>query len=147
MNRTVEPPKPIAFLTYSDQQESISNIQGKLQAIAFDQDVYGVWVYNPQSKYKTWIPEASQNRHLLCNTKSNEMYINIISWQLKMSKIEIRYDNKQNELVYNGRILPRSYKDEYSEPTAQFPASTMTTVSFFSHQFEAKMNKRRTDKG
>ena len=58
-NRTVEPPKPIAFLTDSDQQESIRKVQGKLQIITFDPDIYGIWVYSPQSKYKTWISEAS----------------------------------------------------------------------------------------
>ena len=34
-NRTVGPPKPIASLTDSNQQESISKNQGKLQATAF----------------------------------------------------------------------------------------------------------------
>ena len=57
-NRTVEPPKPIAFPTDSEGKN-----QGKLAATAFDQKIYGVWVYSPQSKYKTWIPEASQNKH------------------------------------------------------------------------------------
>ena len=46
-NGLVEPPKPIAFLTDSDQQESrIRKFQGKIQAIAFDQDIYRVWAYN-----------------------------------------------------------------------------------------------------
>ena len=46
-NRTVEPLKPMAFLTDSDQQESIGKIQGKLQTTAFDQDIFGVWAYSP----------------------------------------------------------------------------------------------------
>ena len=61
-NRTVEPAIPIAVLAGSDQQESISKILGKIQAYAFDQDFYGVWVYSPQSKYKSWIPKASQKK-------------------------------------------------------------------------------------
>ena len=59
LNRTVEHPKSIAFLTDSDQDESISKNQSKRQATAFDQGIYGVWVSNPQNNYKTWIPEAS----------------------------------------------------------------------------------------
>ena len=43
LSRTVKP-KPTAFHTDSDQQESISKNQGKIQAPAFDQDIYGVWV-------------------------------------------------------------------------------------------------------
>ena len=49
-NRTVESPKPFAFLADSDQQESISQIRGNFQATAFVQDNYRVRVYNPQSK-------------------------------------------------------------------------------------------------
>ena len=45
-NGLVEPPKPIAFLTDSDQQESRSKFPCKIQAIAFDQDIYGVSAYN-----------------------------------------------------------------------------------------------------
>ena len=62
-NRTVEPANPIAFPTDSDQQEKMSEVQGRIQATAFDQDNYGVWVLNPQSQIKTWILEASQNKH------------------------------------------------------------------------------------
>ena len=47
--RTVEPPKPFAFLTESDQRKSKSQIH----ANAFDQDIHGVWVYSRQSKYKS----------------------------------------------------------------------------------------------
>ena len=68
-NTTAEPPKPIAFLTDSDQRQSNDTFQGKLQATAFDQDVYGVWVYSQPFKYITWIPEASQNKHRLCKTQ------------------------------------------------------------------------------
>ena len=63
------------------------------------------------------------------------MYINIISWEHRISKIETRCDYKQNEIVYKGRVLRCSYKDEYCEPAAQFRhrffGFKINTVLFF----------------
>ena len=74
------------------------------------------------------------------------MYINIISWKLRISKIDIQYDYRTDQLLYLGQILPCKYQDENCPPTAQFPA-TITWFQkehcflFLSHRFEAKMTK------
>ena len=73
INRTVENPQLIVFHTISVQQKSLGEIQGKIQAAAFDQDICGVWVHSPQTQYKTWIPEVSENKHPLCETESKKL--------------------------------------------------------------------------
>ena len=79
------------------------------------------------------------------------MFINIIRWNLTISKNETRYNYKQNELAYHGRVLPCSYKDEFCEPIAKFPALIIWFQKdhcfvFFSDQFEAKLTESKTQK-
>ena len=83
---------------------------------------FGSTTHNLCAKQKK--PEPSEN-HSLCTTQSGELFISIISWKFMISKIEIRYDYKQNELLYNGRNLTCSYKVEYSEPTTLFTGSNI----------------------
>ena len=66
-NKKVERPKPFAILIDSNQQESNSEIQGKLQATASDQDIYGVWVYSSQSKFKNEY-RKHHKKNILCVT-------------------------------------------------------------------------------
>ena len=151
LNRNLEPLKPTAFLTDSDQQESICIIQGNFKATAFYQKIYGVGVYRPQYKYKIFLSEASKNKHLLREIQSYERFINIIRWNLRISKNETRYNYKQDELAYHGRVLTCSYKGEFCEPTAKFPALIIWFQKdhcfvFFSDQFEAKLTKFKTQK-
>ena len=108
--------------------------------------VYGVCVYNPQAQKKSWIPDATTNKHCLCKKQSDGRYINFITWKFPVSKIQLRFDYKQNELVHSGRVLPCIYEDEYCESTGNLPASviwlkTDHSFVFFSHQFETKMTK------
>ena len=77
------------------------------------------------------------------------MYININSSKLRISKIKNRFDYKQNELVYNGRVPARSYKDENCDPTVEFPAWNIWFQNdhcfvFFSYQLEQKWLNTRT---
>ena len=84
----------------------------------------------------------------LCRTQLNDMYINIVSWNLGFSEIQVHYIYKQKDLVYNGHVLPCSYKNENCQPTAHFPSWTflfqieLCFVSF-SHQLEAKTTKSK----
>ena len=48
-------------LTDLGQQNYLIRIQSSMQATPLDQDFYGVWVYSPQSQYKSWIPDGSTN--------------------------------------------------------------------------------------
>ena len=40
-----------------------------MQAEALDQDVYGMWFYNLQSQIKSWIPDATTNKHSFVKIK------------------------------------------------------------------------------
>ena len=105
---------------------------------------FGLTAHNPSVKHGYVDNRSFTKKHSLCKTQSNDLYINITRWKLGISKTEIRYDYKQNGLVYNARVLPCSYKNKYCELTAQFPASIISFQNhlcfvFFSHQFRAKI--------
>ena len=50
------------------------------------------------------------------------MFNIFIIWKFRISKTQLRCDYKQNEVVYNGLVLPLTYKDDNFEPTGNFPA-------------------------
>ena len=52
-NRTNEPLQHIAFYIDFAQRNNVVLIKGPMQTAALGQDIYGVWVYNPQSKNKS----------------------------------------------------------------------------------------------
>ena len=84
----------------------------------------------------------------LCGTQLNDMYFNVVSWNLGFSEIQVHYNYKQKDLVYNGHVLPCSYKNENCQPTAHFPSWTflfqieLCFVSF-SYQLEAKTTQSK----
>ena len=49
-NQTLEHHEPIAFQTVSKQQNDLIRIQGPIQDMVLDQDVFGVWVDKPRAK-------------------------------------------------------------------------------------------------
>ena len=105
-NRTIKLPQPNAFLTDLEQQNNLILFQGPWQARALDRDAYGVWVYSNEAQYKSWIQQATTNKHSLCKKQSDAMFIIFINWKFCVSKTQLRCDYKQNEVVYNERVLP-----------------------------------------
>ena len=71
-SRTIEPPQTIAFVNDLEQRINLFCIQGPMQATALDEDVHGVWIYSPQSQNKSWIPDATRNKHSVCQKQIEE---------------------------------------------------------------------------
>ena len=49
------------------------------------------------------------------------MYINVASWNLRISEIQIRYVFKQTEINYNGRVLLIQTKMNIAKQQLNFP--------------------------
>ena len=50
INQTLEHLEPFAFVTVSEQQSDLIRIQGSMQDMVLDQNVFGVWVDRPEAK-------------------------------------------------------------------------------------------------
>ena len=51
----------------------------------------------------------------------NQFEVNIVSWRLETSEIELTYDDTENVMIIDGHTLPCYFADGFSKPTTKFP--------------------------
>ena len=69
---------------------------------------------------KTWIYDSLRNPHHNCPAH-HQCEVNLVSWRLAISEIELTYDDTQNVMIIEGHTLPLYFADGFCKPTTKTP--------------------------
>ena len=88
----------------------------------------GTFTYMPDDK--TWIYDPLRNPHHDCPAH-HQFEVNLFSWRLAISEIELTFDDTQNAMIIDGHTLPCYFADGFCKPTTKTPF----TLVWFSDDF------------
>ena len=80
--------------------------------------------------YPDWIVNFTQNTYSRCRS-DREHLITRQSWKLRIVNTAIDYDDKNNQLIHDGHILPCYHSDGFCKPTTKTPY----TLTWFDEKF------------
>ena len=79
---------------------------------------------------KNWIYDPLCNPYQNCPAH-HQFEVNLVSWRLAISDIELTYDDTQNFMIIDGYTLPRYFSDGFCKTTTKTP----NTLVWFSDAF------------
>ena len=88
----------------------------------------GTFVYDKH--YQDWIVNFTQNHYSRCRS-DREHLITRKSWKLRITNAEISYDNRNNQTIHDGYILPCYHSYGFCKPTPRTPY----TLTWFDEKF------------
>ena len=89
-----DPPKAFVFLRGLEKQCYFIRMQGSLQRITLEYDLYGVSVLSPQAFFEKCIAEDTTNKHSICEKRRRDMSLKNFRWTFSASRIQIPHDYK-----------------------------------------------------
>ena len=81
----------------------------------------GTFTFMPADK--NWIYDPNKNPYHNCPAH-HQFEVNLVSWRLEISEIELTYDDTEKVMIKDGHTLPCSFADGFCKPT--------TKTSFYS---------------
>ena len=79
---------------------------------------------------KNWIYDPSQNPYHNCPAH-HQFEVNLVSWRLEISEVELTYDDTANVMIIDGHALPCYFANGFCKPTTRTPF----TLVWFSDDF------------
>ena len=117
-----------SFFDDSDYQKKIEHIQKPFRVEYLNAWHIGTFVYDKH--YPDWIVNFTQNLYSRCRS-DRERLITRNSWILRITKAEITYDDRNNQMIHDGYILPCYHSDGFCKPTTRTPY----TLTWFDEKF------------
>ena len=88
----------------------------------------GTFTFMPADKNRIYDP----NKNPYHNCPAHYQFeVNLVSWRLEISEIELSYNDTENVMIIDGHTLPGCFADGLCEPTTETPFS----VVWFSDDF------------
>ena len=78
----------------------------------------GTFTFMPAGK--KWIYDPIQNPHHNCPSH-HQFEVNLVSWRLEISEVELTYDDPANVMIIEGHTLPCYFADGFCNPTTKTP--------------------------
>ena len=69
---------------------------------------------------KNWIYDPTQNPYHNCPAH-HQFEVNLVSWGLEISEVELTYDDTSNDMIIDGHTLPCYFADGFCKPTTKTP--------------------------
>ena len=107
-----------SFFDDSDYQNKIERIQQPFRVNKLNAWHIGTFVYDEH--YQDWIMNFTQNHYSRCKS-DREHLITRQSCKLRITNAEITNDDKNNQMIHDGYILPCYHSDEFCKPTTRTP--------------------------
>ena len=119
-----------SFSFFDDRyyQNNIEQVQQPFRVEKLNAWHIGTFVYDEH--YKDWIVNFTQNCHSRCRS-DREHLITRKSWKLRITNAEILYDDRNNQMIHDGYILPCYHSDGFCKPTIR----TRYTLTWFDGKF------------
>ena len=112
----------------SNYQNTIEPIQTPFRVNKLNTWHIGTFVFD--ENYPDWIVNVTQNTYSRCRS-DREHLITRQSWKLRIVNTAIDYDDKNNQLIHDGHILPCYHSDGFCKPTTKTPY----TLTWFDEKF------------
>ena len=106
-----------SFFDDNDYQNKIERVQ-QLRVNKLNAWHIGTFVYDEH--YQDWIVNFTQNYYSRCRS-DREHLITRQSWKLRVTNAEITYDDKNNQMIHDGYILPSYHSDGICKRTTRTP--------------------------
>ena len=116
-----------SFFDDSDYQNKIEHIQ-PFNVEQLNAWHIGTFVYDEH--YPDWIVNFTQNIYSRCRSDREHLFTQK-SWKLRITKAEITYDDRNNQMIHDGYVLPCYHSDGFCTPTT----STPYTLTWFDEKF------------
>ena len=69
---------------------------------------------------KNWIYDPTQNPYHNCPAH-HQFEVNLVSWRLEISEVDLTYDDTSNDIIIDGHTLPCYFADGFCKPTTKTP--------------------------
>ena len=117
-----------SFFDDSDYQNKIERVQQPFRVDKLNAWHIGTFVYDEH--YQDWIVNFTQNYYSRCRS-DREHLITRQRWKLRITNAEITYDDKNNQMIHDGYILPCYHSDGFCKPTTR----TLYLLTWFDEKF------------
>ena len=117
-----------SFFDDSDYQNKIEQVQQPFRAKRINAWHIGTFVYDEHCP--DWIVNFTQNTYSRCRS-DREHLITRKNWKLRITNAEITYDDKNNQMIHDGYMLPCYHSDGFCKPTTRTPY----TLIWFDEKF------------
>ena len=78
----------------------------------------GTFTFMPADK--NWIYDPTRNPYHNCPAH-HQFEVNLVSWRLEISEVELTYDDTSNDMIIDGHTLPCYFADGFCKPTTKTP--------------------------
>ena len=102
----------------SDYQNKIEQVQQPIRVKILNAWHIGTFVY--VEHYADWIVNFTQITYSRCRS-DREHLITRKSWKLRITIAGITYDDKNNQMIHDGCMLPCYHSDGFCKPTTSTP--------------------------
>ena len=119
---------PFSLFDDSNYQNTIERIQTPFRVKKLNTWHMGTFVFD--ENYPDWIVNVTQNTYSRCRS-DREHLITRQSWKIRIVNTAIDYDDKNNQLIHDGHILPCYHSDGFCKPTTKTPY----TLTWFDEKF------------
>ena len=107
-----------SFFDDSDYQNRIEQNQQRFRVEILIAWHIGTFVYDEH--YPDWIVNFTQYTHSRCRS-DREHLITRKSWNFRITNAAITYDNKNNQMIHDGYMLPCYHSDGFCKTTTRTP--------------------------
>ena len=76
----------------------------------------GTFTFMPADK--NWIYDPTQSPYHNCPAH-HQFEVNLVSWRLEISEVELTYDDTSNDMIIDGHTLPCYFADGFCKPTTK----------------------------
>ena len=105
-----------SFFDDSDYQNQIEQVQQPSIVEKLNAWHIGTFVYDKH--YQDWIVNFTQNHYSRCRSDREHLFTRK-SWKLRISNAEVTYDNRNNQMIHDGYILPCYHSYGFCKPTTR----------------------------
>ena len=99
-------------------QERLEQYQTPFTVYQLNKMYTGTFTFMPADK--NWIYDPTQNPYHNCPAH-HQFEVNLVSWRLEISEVELTYDDTSNDMIIDGHTLPCYFADCFCKPTTKTP--------------------------
>ena len=99
-------------------QERLEQYQTPFTVYQMNKMYTGTFTFMPTDK--NWVYDPTRNPYHNCPVH-HQFEINIVSWRLETSEVELTYDDTANVMIIDGHTLPCYFADGFCKPTTKTP--------------------------
>ena len=99
-------------------QERLEQYQTPFTVYQLNKMYTGTFTFMPADK--NWIYDPTKNPYHNCPAH-HQFEVNLVSWRLEISEIELTYDDTSNDMIIDGHTLPCYFADGFCKPTTKTP--------------------------